>query len=56
MSMYNIDTVLKVSHFDVIQINEIFEFMFDVLSKLSFKYHDFQNIFNRSKVDELSSH
>ena len=30
--------------------------MFDVLSKLSSKYHDFQNVFDRSKVDELSSH
>ena len=28
--------------------------MFNVLSKLSFKYHDFQNVFNRSKVDKLS--
>ena len=28
--------------------------MFNMLSKLSFKYHDFQNVFNRSKVDELS--
>ena len=30
--------------------------MFNVLSKLSFKYYDFQIVFNRSKVDELSSH
>ena len=27
--------------------------MFDVLNKLSFKYHDFQNIFDKSKVDKL---
>ena len=30
--------------------------MFDVLNKLSSKYHDFQNVFDRSKVDKLLSH
>ena len=54
--MYDINATLKVSYFNVTQINEIFEFMFNVLSKLSSKYHDFQNVFNRSKVDKLSSH
>ena len=56
MSMYDIDAVLKVSYLNVTQINKIFESMFDVLSKLSSEYHDFQNVFNRSKVDELLSH
>ena len=56
MIMYNINAVLKVSHLDVTQINKIFKFMFDVLNKLFSKYHNFQNIFNRSKVNELSSH
>ena len=54
--MYNIDAALKVSHFNVTQINKTFEFIFNVLSKLSSKYYDFQNVFDRSKVDELSSH
>ena len=54
--MYDIDAVLKVSYFNVTQINKIFEFMFDVLSKLSSKYHDFQNVFDQSKVDKLLSY
>ena len=54
--MYDINATLKVSHFDITQINKIFEFIFDVLSKLSFKYYDFQNVFNRSKVNKLLSH
>ena len=56
MSMYDINAALKVSYLDVIQINKTFEFMFNVLSKLSSEYHDFQNVFDRSKVDKLSSY
>ena len=56
MIMYDIDAVLKVSYLDVTQINKIFEFMFNVLSKFSSEYYNFQNVFDRSKVNELSSH
>ena len=56
MTMYDINAALKASHPDVTQINETSESMSDVLSKLPSEYHDFQDVFDRSKADELPSH
>ncbi len=50
------NTQCELNALNVFSINEMTQNLKDIKVKLSLKYHEFLNVFNRAQADKLSSH